>query len=83
MQSLTHVLFYPLLIASIIFFDWRISLGLFAIRSITQAIVYYKTMQKLNEKDLFGMYWFFDIWMFVYYCIFAPALWKRPRKNWN
>ncbi len=83
MQSLTHCLFYPLFIASLIVYDWRIALGLFAIRSITQAIVYYKAMQKLDEKDLFSLYWLFDIWMFIYYCIFAPAIWRRPRKNWN
>ncbi len=83
MQSLTHLLFYPLLIASIIVYDWRIALGLFAIRTITQSIVYYNTMRRLDEKDLFALYWFFDIWMFVYYCIFAPAIWRRPRKNWN
>jgi glycosyltransferase involved in cell wall biosynthesis len=83
MQSLTHTLFYPLLIVSALFYDWRISLAFFAIRSITQALVYYKAMQKLDEKDLFGLYWFFDIWMFAYYCIFAPALWRRPKKNWN
>ena len=82
-QSLTHLLFYPLLIASIIVYDWRIALGLFAVRTITQAIVYYRTMNKLDEKDLFAWYWFFDIWMFIYYCIFAPAIWRRPRKNWN
>jgi len=83
MQSLTHTLFYPLLVVSIIFYDWRISLGIFALRTITQAIVYYKAMKKLDEKDLFAWYWFFDIWMFIYYCIFAPSIWRRPRKNWN
>lgn len=83
LQSLTHLLFYPLLIASLIVYDWRIALGVFAVRTITQAIVYYKTMHRLDEKDLFAWYWFFDIWMFVYYCIFAPALWRRPRNNWN
>lgn len=82
-QSLTHTLFYPLLLASILFYDWRISLGLFGIRTISQAIVYYKAMYKLDEKDLFGWYWLFDIWMFIYYCIFAPAIWRRPKKNWN
>jgi glycosyltransferase involved in cell wall biosynthesis len=82
-QSLTHALFYPLLIISIITYDWRIAVGMFAIRSISQAVVYYKAMQKLDEKDLFSWYWLFDIWMFVYYCIFAPALWRRPKKNWN
>jgi glycosyltransferase involved in cell wall biosynthesis len=83
LYSFTHFLFYPLLILSAIFFDWRISLGIFLVRSITQAIIYHKAMSKLNEKDLFAWWWLLDIWMFIYYCIFAPALWKKPKKNWN
>jgi len=83
LYSLTHFLFYPLLIVSAIFFDWRISLGIFLVRSITQAIIYHKAMNKLNEKDLFAWWWLLDIWMFIYYCIFAPALWKKPKKNWH
>lgn len=80
--SFTHLLFYPLFVASLILFDWRIVLGIFVVRMITQAIVYYKAMQKLNEKDLFAWWWLLDLWMFIYYCIFAPALWKKPKKNW-
>jgi glycosyltransferase involved in cell wall biosynthesis len=83
LYSLTHFLFYPLLILSAIFYDWRISLGIFLVRSFTQAIIYHKAMNKLNEKDLFAWWWLLDIWMFIYYCIFAPALWKKPKKNWH
>ena len=82
LYSMTHFLFYPLFIITLIFFDWRLALGIFAVRAITQAIVYYKAMAKLNEKDLFAWWWLLDIWMFIYYCIFAPALWKKPKKNW-
>jgi glycosyltransferase involved in cell wall biosynthesis len=83
LYSFTHFLFYPLLITSIIFYDWRISLGIFLIRLITQGVIYNKAMQKLNEKDLFAWWWLLDIWMFIYYCIFAAALWKKPKKNWQ
>lgn len=83
LYSFTHFLFYPLLITSIIFYDWRVSLGIFLARLITQGIIYHKAMQKLNEKDLFAWWWLLDIWMFVYYCIFATALWKKPKKNWH
>ena len=81
--ALTHFLFYPLFIASLLFFDWRIAMGIFMLRFITQGWIFYKSMEKLNEKDLWPWWWLFDIWMFVYYLIFAPALWKKPRKNWN
>lgn len=78
-----HFLFYPLLAVAIIFSDWRIALGLLGIKLITQGIVYYKCAKKLQENDLFAWFWLFDLWMFFYYCIFAPALWKKPRQNWN
>jgi Glycosyltransferases, probably involved in cell wall biogenesis len=83
LYSLTHCLFYPLLVVSILFYDWRYALGIFLVRSITQFIVYRKAMLRLQEKDLVAWWWLLDIWMFVYYCIFAPAIWRKPRKNWN
>jgi glycosyltransferase involved in cell wall biosynthesis len=81
--SLSHFLFYPLFIASLFVFDWRIVCAVFLARFISQAFVYYRAMEKLDEKDLFPFWWLFDIWMFFYYFIFAPALWKRPKKTWN
>lgn len=76
-------LFYPLFIASIFLFDWRIVLGVFGIRLIVQAIVIFKTTEKLDEKDLFPWFVFFDVWMFFYYLIFASALLKKPKKSWK
>ena len=76
-------LFYPLFIASIFLFDRRIVLGVFGIRLIIQAIVIYKTTEKLDEKDLFPWFVFFDVWMFFYYLIFASALLKKPKKSWK
>ncbi|MFT3825459.1 MAG: glycosyltransferase [Chitinophagaceae bacterium] len=83
MYTTTHFLFYPLLALSIIFFNWQISLGVFAVRTITQFIIYFNAMKKLQEKDLLAWWWLLDIWMFFYYCIFATALWKKPKKSWN
>jgi len=83
LYSVTHFLFYPLFVAALFFYDWRIVLIVFLARFILQAIVYYKGMQKLNEKDLFAWWWLFDIWMFFYYLIFANSLWKKPRPTWN
>lgn len=83
LYSFTHFLFYPLFILTLICFDWRLALGIFALRAITQGLVYYKAMTRLNEKDLFAWWWLLDIWMFIYYCIFAPALWKKPKKTWT
>jgi glycosyltransferase involved in cell wall biosynthesis len=81
--STSHFLFYPLFVASLFVFDWRFVLALFGIRFLTQAVVYFKSMKKLNEKDLFVWWWLLDLWMFLYYLIFLPALWKKPRRGWN
>ena len=83
LYSLSHFLFYPLLITSCIFFNWQIALSIFGFRLLIQSIVYYRTMHKLNEKDLWPMFLFFDLWMFFYYLIFAPALIRKPRPTWK
>jgi glycosyltransferase involved in cell wall biosynthesis len=80
--SVSHVLLYPLFIAALLF-DWRIALPIFGVRLIVQGLIYYKAMHKLDEKDLFPWWWLLDLWMFAYYLIFVPALWKKPRPTWN
>jgi hypothetical protein len=83
LYSLTQFLFYPLFIASLIFYDWRLALAVFGLRFLLQALIFSKTMKKLNESDLWPWFLFFDVGMFFYYIIFAPTLWKKPRMNWN
>lgn len=83
LYSFSHFLFYPLLITSCIFFNWQIALSIFGFRLLVQGIVYYRAMNKLNEKDLWPLFIFFDLWMFVYYIIFAPALIRKPRPTWK
>jgi cellulose synthase/poly-beta-1,6-N-acetylglucosamine synthase-like glycosyltransferase len=76
-------LFYPLFIASMVLFDWRWSLIPLAARLITLAIIWNKSMKKLKEEDLFTGFILWDIWQFLYYIIFLPAVWRKPRKTWN
>lgn len=78
----TQFIFYPLLASAIIFYDWRYVLAVFGIRFLVQAFVLFKTMKKMGEKDLWPWFIFLDMWMFFYYIIFAPALWRTPRKDW-
>ena len=61
----------------------RFALLLFGIRLLIQGYIFYKVMDKLQEKDLFPWWWLLDIWMFAYYLIFAPTIWKKPRTTWN
>ena len=78
----SQFLFYPLLAASLVFYDWRLALGVFGLRFVLQGIILYKSMKKMGESDLWPWYLFLDIWMFIYYLIFAPALVRKPRKGW-
>jgi glycosyltransferase involved in cell wall biosynthesis len=86
LYSGSHFLLYPALILALVitpapflWFIWPV----FGLRFIIQALVFYKSMQKLKEKDLFWLFPLFDLWQFVYYVIFAPALWKSPKKQWK
>lgn len=82
LYSFSNFLFYPLFACSIIFFDWRWSLIPLVIKLGTEAVIWNKAMKKLNEKDLFPYFLLWDLWLFLYYFIFAPALLKKPGKRW-
>ena len=79
----SQFLFYPLFVLTIVFFDWKWALAVFAARFLSQAIILYHSMKKMGEKDLWPWFLAFDIWMFFYYIIFAPSLWKKPRRAWH
>src|SRR5258706_1967739 len=48
----TQFLFYPLFACAIIFFDWRLAILLLSVKLLVQGFVFYKTMKKMEEKDL-------------------------------
>jgi len=83
LYTISSFLFYPLFITSVIFFDWRWSLIPLVLRLAVQAIIWNKAMKRFKENDLFSLFLFWDVWMFLYYIIFAPALWKKPKKSWD
>lgn len=79
----SHFLYYPLLLASFLSFDWKVVLGIYAFRMCVQGIIFYRSMKKLEESDLFSFFWLWDIWMCFYYLLFASSLWKKSKKQWN
>jgi glycosyltransferase involved in cell wall biosynthesis len=83
LYSLSHFLFLPLCIFSALMYDWKITVGIYTFRLLLQLIVFSRTMNKLNEKDLIPLIPFWDVWMFFYYIIFAGALIRKPNKNWK
>src|SRR5882724_11031998 len=52
LYSASHFLFYPLFVAALLAYDWRIVLTIFLLRFFSQAYIFYKSMDKLQEKDL-------------------------------
>ena len=83
LYAFTHFLFYPAFITALLLFRWEAAIAVFLLRLIVQGIIWYNAMEKLDEKDLWKWFWAFDIFMFFYYLIFTPALWKKPRVNWK
>jgi len=83
LYSLAQVLLYPFTLAAILFYNWWLALALFSLRMIVLGIVWFKSMKKLNEADLFPYFIFLDIWMSFYFFLFTPALWRRPAKEWK
>lgn len=83
LYSISHILFYPAFILSLIYFRWQWTLIIFLLRFLIQGIVYFRCMKKLGESDLFPFWWLLDIWMIGYYIIFTPSLWKKPRAEWR
>ncbi|MBX2931288.1 MAG: glycosyltransferase [Chitinophagaceae bacterium] len=74
---------YPLLAVSSIFYCWWLALAVFGVRFLLQAIILFKAMKKLNEKDLWVWFLFFDLWMPLYYLFTIPAIWKSPKRTWS
>jgi len=84
LYTTVQILMLPLLAASIVLFKlWWLPLAVFGLRAIIQGIVMYKSMKKLNEADLFPMFLLFELWMCLYYLMFLPAIFKKPKRTWN
>jgi glycosyltransferase involved in cell wall biosynthesis len=83
LYTFSQFFFYPLFIVSLLFYNWQFALIVFGARFLVQALIYFFAMKKLNEKDLWPIFLFLDIWMFFYYIIFARSLWQKPARSWN
>ena len=83
LYATAQFLFVPVSVLAAIFFNWQIALVGFVLVYILLAIVYKKTTEKLNEKDLFPYFLLFEFWMFLYYILFASSLLKKPKPNWK
>ncbi len=83
LYSFSQVVFYPLFIVSLLFFNWQLALAVFSVRFLLQLFIFYPVAKKLDEKDLYPLFLFFDIWMFFYYLLFSFTLFKKPAREWR
>jgi glycosyltransferase involved in cell wall biosynthesis len=83
LYALSHFLFYPLFVTSLLYFNWQLSLIVFGVRFVLQLFILYPVAKKLDEQSLYPSFLFFDIWMFFYYLLFSVALIKKPRQEWK
>ncbi len=83
LYSGTHFFFYPLLVLALFTAPPTYVWAVFGARFLIQGTIFYSGMRKLKEGDLFWLFPLLDLWQFIYYVIFAPALWKRPEKKWK
>jgi glycosyltransferase involved in cell wall biosynthesis len=83
LYTIAQFFIYPSLTAALLFYNWMLVAGVFAIRLISLMIVWFGAMNKLQERDLKPWFLFFDIWLFFYFIRFAPSLLKKPRANWK
>jgi glycosyltransferase involved in cell wall biosynthesis len=83
LYALSHFLFWPLCIATALLYDWRYATAIFSLRLVVQAVIWKKSMDRLDESNLWPWFILLDIWTSFYYLIFMPALWKSPKASWK
>lgn len=83
LYSFSLFIFYPMLVASLLLFNWQITLIVFGVRFLVQYIVLYPCMKKLKSLELYPWLLFIDIGMFFYYLIFSTSLIRKPRPAWK
>ena len=83
LYAMSHFLVYPLFISGLFTIGWKWVLGAFLIRFIILGVVQFRAMAKLNERDLFGYFLIFDVWMFFYYIIFSLSVFKKAPNHWK
>lgn len=83
LYAISQFLFYPAAILSIVFYNWQLGAIILGGKLILQSVIYFRSLKKLGEADLFPYFLFFDIGMFFYYLRFGPALLKKPSNRWK
>ena len=83
LYSTSHFLFYPLLFTAAVVYNWWLVLSIYGFRLLLQGVIYYRSMKKLKEGDLFWLYPILDFWQWWYYLLFADTLFRKPKNYWK
>lgn len=83
LYSSSHFLFYPLLITAAVVYNWWLVLSIYGFRLLLQGVIYYRSMKRLKEGDLFWLYPILDFWQWWYYLLFADTLFRKPKNYWK
>lgn len=83
LYSVGCFLLYPMAILAICFYGWKIVLLSLLLRWLILGFVWKKSMDKLDEKDLWPYFILFDLWNGLYYFLFLPSIFKKPAKTWK
>lgn len=82
--SLSQFLFYPSFALALFYRPFLYyTLGVFVFRMICQGVIWSQSLKKLNEKGLFWYCWPLEILLLLYYIVFSPALFFKPKMRWN
>ena len=82
LYSFSQFLFYPIFLMAL-FFNWQLALPVLIIKTAVMIFVFSKSLRLLNEDDLSSQVILLDLWMFVYYIMFAGAVFRKPAKQWK
>jgi cellulose synthase/poly-beta-1,6-N-acetylglucosamine synthase-like glycosyltransferase len=83
--ALSQALYYPLFVATLVLAPAfrEPAVILFAARLMLQLVFWPLSLKKLNEKGLLGYCLVFDVFLWLYYLVFAAAVIRKPRMSWN
>ena len=82
--SMTHFLFYAAFILLMVYSNYQPeALILFGLRLLTQGIIFFSSMKKLNEEDLFWYFPLMDILFLFYYLKLFPDVFKAQSTSWK
>jgi cellulose synthase/poly-beta-1,6-N-acetylglucosamine synthase-like glycosyltransferase len=82
LYSLSQFLFYPLGVFAFMY-NWQLAAIMIGSRLLIVGAVYFFSMKKLDEKDLFPLFPVFDLLMPLYYVFFTPALLRKNKIAWK